>query len=299
MLKNKAHETNEIVSLSGTSGGAICAALAWQGLVKWQNGERGSLCQGLESFWRDNGTEDFTQQFLNTLTAGYLRLVEHGYLPEFKQSPYSPWPKACIKTLQFWKPGFYDFRHLLESHIKFEEIGGRVKLFEAPCENTDNISRHVPTPLLVIGAADVKSGEFRKFIGTKNTIDNKTASKGDNSAAIDALLASAAVPSIFKAVEIGDGVYWDGLFSDNPPTDELIDEDIVGKNNIPDQLWVIQINPRECDAIPETIDKITDRRNEMISNATLFKDLQHIFRGYFLGYDDELGKNGILGRPPG
>lgn len=121
-------------------------------------------------------------------------------------------------------------------------------------------------PVLIIGAADVKSGEFKKFN-----------SRGGN-ISIDALLASAAVPSLSKAVEIGGSAYWDGLFSDNPPTDELIDDEIVGPQNIPDQLWVVQINPQKSERVPNTTEEIIDRRNEMIGNASLYQDLQHICR---------------------
>ncbi len=34
-FQNKVHEKDRIVGFSGTSGGAICAALAWSGLLKW------------------------------------------------------------------------------------------------------------------------------------------------------------------------------------------------------------------------------------------------------------------------
>ena len=252
LLKNKAHEKNHIVSLSGTSGGAICAALAWQGLVKWNNGDKASVIQGLESFWRDNGTENMLERILNDSLIHYVQLVDHGFLPEWKTSPYSPWRQAWTATLNLLMPHFFDLKGLLEKHIDFEWLA----------KNVDSGK----IPVLIIGAADVKTGEFKKFNSRDHNID------------IDAILASAAVPSLSKAVETGGSAYWDGLFSDNPPTDELIDDEIVGGDNIPDQLWVIQINPKKSETIPTTIEGIIDRRNEMIGNASLFQDLQHICR---------------------
>ncbi len=77
-------------------------------------------------------------------------------------------------------------------------------------------------------------------------------------------------------MEIEGEAYWDGLYSDNPPTDELLDPDIVGNDNIPDEIWVIQINPKTCKAIPDSPEEIFDRRNEMIGNESLFQDLQKI-----------------------
>lgn len=252
LLRNKIHEKNRIVSLSGTSGGAICAALAWHGLLKWSRGDRQAIEKGLESFWRDNGTENLLERFLNDTLIQYVQLVDYGLLPEWKTSPYSPWRQAWTTTLQLCLPQFFDFKGLLQKHLN---LTGMEHLLASP-----------DCPILVIGAADVRSGEFKKFTSRDRNID------------IDALLASAAVPSLSKAVEIGGGAYWDGLFSDNPPTDELIDDEIVGKDNLPDQLWVIQINPRKSDGIPRTTEEIIDRRNEMIGNASLFQDLQHICR---------------------
>jgi NTE family protein len=252
LLTGKAYEENNIVSLSGASGGAVCAALAWSGLLKQAKGAMASAAQSLESFWKDNRTENVLEHFLNESLIDYVQLVDKGVLPEWKTSPYSPWRQAWVATLQLFLPQFYDFKGLLKKHIDFEKLYDMVDPVESP--------------VLVIGAADVRTGEFVKFNSRDGNID------------IDALLASAAVPSLSKAVEIGAGAYWDGQFSDNPPTDELIDDDIVGKERIPDQLWVIQINPTQRDRIPQTPEEIVDRRNELIGNASLFQDLQHICR---------------------
>lgn len=252
LFKNKAHEKNSIVSLSGTSGGAICAALAWHGLLKWSKGDKTYLVNNLESFWRDNGTENLLERYLNDALIQYVQLVDHGFLPEWKTSPYSPWRQAWTATMQLFLPQFFDFKGLLQKHLDLDGLEGLLD------------SKSIP--VLVIGAADVRTGEFKKFSSRDGNVD------------IDALLASAAVPSLSKAVEIGGGAYWDGLFSDNPPTDELLDDEIVGKDNIPDQLWVIQINPGKSEGVPTTAEEIIDRRNEMIGNASLFQDLQHICR---------------------
>jgi NTE family protein len=146
-------------------------------------------------------------------------------------------------------PRFFDFRQLLETHIDFEEIPKLVK---------------PSSPVLLIGAANVLTGEFKKFSSLQGEIEVKS------------ILASAAVPTIFPAVEIDDQFYWDGLFSDNPPTDELIRTDFVGKDRKPDELWVIQINPKTAKEVPITPEEILDRRNEMIGNESLFQDLEQI-----------------------
>ncbi len=144
---------------------------------------------------------------------------------------------------------FYDFETLLRSHIDFEEI----RSWNRPA-----------SPILLIGAADVCNGTFRKFNSSAEDIQ------------VEFLLASAAVPSIFPAVRIGKDVYWDGLFSDNPPTEELLDPDIVGIENKPDEVWIIQINPTKSEEVPVTPEEIVDRRNEMIGNESLFQDISKI-----------------------
>jgi NTE family protein len=251
-LNHKVDEKNHVVGLSGTSGGAICATLAWHALLMRARGERADTGHALESFWADNATANLLEGVLNDTLIQYVQLLDHGILPEWKTSPYTPLRQAWTAALQLLLPQFYDFRKLLTKHIDLDDL--------------DSLVDPSTSPVLVVGAADVESGEFKKFTSRAHDIS------------IDALLASAAVPSLSKAVQIGGHAYWDGLFSDNPPTDELIDDEIVGADNIPDQLWVIRINPQKCDGIPQTSTAIIDRRNEMIGNASLLQDLQHICR---------------------
>lgn len=248
-FKNEVHTKNSIVSLSGTSGGGVCAALAWYSLLK--NGKKGSMAveKPLESFWQDNSTRNGIEAFLNDTLVQSIQLTNRGLIPEWKSSPSSPVNQAMVTMGKTMLPRFYDFKGLLEKYIKFDELEGLT---------------HSDSPALLIGAANVLSGKFKKFNSLKNEIT------------VEALLASAAVPSIFPAVQIGDDAYWDGLFSDNPPTDELIDPDIVDETRIPDELWVIQINPNTCKEIPTVPEHINDRRNEMIGNESLFQDLKHI-----------------------
>jgi NTE family protein len=85
----------------------------------------------------------------------------------------------------------------------------------------------------------------------------------------DMVLASAAIPNLFRAVHVGGGTYWDGLFSQNPPVRELVD-------TRPDELWVIQINASRTGREPRTIVEIADRRNELSGNLSLHQELRFI-----------------------
>ena len=57
----------------------------------------------------------------------------------------------------------------------------------------------------------------------------------------DVILASAAVPTLFRAVHLGENFYWDGLFAQNPPVRDLPDAARgEGKGEVPpNELWVI------------------------------------------------------------
>src|SRR5687767_13002864 len=111
--------------------------------------------------------------------------------------------------------------------------------------------------MLLIGAIDVLSGEFRAFSSRRDRIT------------ADTVLASAAIPTLFPAVQADGGTYWDGLYSQNPPVLELIDTN-------PDEIWVIQINPTERATEPRTLVEIADRRNELAGNLSLHQELHFI-----------------------
>src|SRR5215211_2519485 len=127
-------------------------------------------------------------------------------------------------------------------------------------------------PMLLVGAVDVLSGEFRTFNSREDRITPET------------ILASAAIPNLFCSVRPEDGgTYWDGLFSQNPPVRELTDEG-------PDEIWVVQINPKELETEPRTVVEIADRRNELSGNLSLYQELHSIEK------IDQLLEQGLLSR---
>ena len=85
----------------------------------------------------------------------------------------------------------------------------------------------------------------------------------------DMILASAAIPTVFPTIHVAGGAFWDGLFSQNPPVHDLLD-------TRPDELWVIQINPTARADEPKTVLDITDRRNELSGNLSLYQELHGI-----------------------
>lgn len=255
-IEQEAFDQYELVSISGTSGGAVCASLLWYSMLQARASQSSLSDERLVGFWQDNASQNVFERALNDSTVALARMVGRGKLPEFHLGPMHPLNQMTMATLQMFFPRFYDLQGLLEKHIDFEQI---------PSLPTAD------SPLLVIGAANVKTGEYRKF--TSRSAATGSAATG-NDISVEAIMASAAVPSLFPAVKVDGEYYWDGLFSDNPPTDELI----LNADHKPDELWVIQINPTQRASIPVTPEDIQDRRNEMIGNNSLFQDLNHILQ---------------------
>ena len=85
-----------------------------------------------------------------------------------------------------------------------------------------------------------------------------------------AVMASACLPMLFRAVEIEGEHYWDGGFSGNPALHPLIyqckSSDIV----------LIQINPIERAGLPDNGAEIMDRVNEITFNASLLSQMRSI-----------------------
>jgi NTE family protein len=169
-------------------------------------------------------------------------------VPAFQVSPASPWLRMMMSFATIGQRlEFTDLSALLRNYIDFDEIAAW-----GPCPSP---------PVLIVGAANVSTGNLSKFVSTREPIR------------LEHILASCAVPAIFPAVQIGEHAYWDGLFSDNPPVAELIRARSVGIENIPEEIWLIKINPTSCRTVPVLPADIVDRRNQLEGNISLFHQL--------------------------
>jgi NTE family protein len=184
--------------------------------------------------WDDLSASGLNDRMLNNWMTALNRMAVSGVpMPEF--SPYD---------VPGQEVGKRRIRSVLESHIDFEEL-------------PDYCTWQAPE--LVVGTVNINAGVFETFV--------------DEEVTVDAVLASAAVPDTFEAVEIDDHLHWDGLFSQNPPVRDLMDQPPERK---PDELWIIQINPQELDGEPTSSEEIADRRNELSGNISLNQELGFI-----------------------
>ncbi len=83
--------------------------------------------------------------------------------------------------------------------------------------------------------------------------------------------------NLFPAVQLDGDALWDRLFSDNPPLDDLVRPRIVGgAANLPNELWIIKINPTMRASAPVEPHEIADRRNQLEGNVSVFQNLKWI-----------------------
>jgi NTE family protein len=157
-----------------------------------------------------------------------------------------PMPQFSPYHVSGTEYGKRKLREALEGHIAFDSFDD----LAAPSH-----------PDIVVGTVDVTGGKFETFVNEAVTVD--------------AVLASAAVPRLFEAVEVEGSPHWDGLFSQNPPIDDLFQTSADRK---PDELWVIQVNPQRRETVPTGPAEIADRRNELAGNISLNQELRFVQR---------------------
>lgn len=141
-------------------------------------------------------------------------------------------------------------------------------------------------PQLLIGAVDVDSGAFVAFSSER--------SPQDAGISLDAVVASASLPWVFKA-QVIEGTdaetheprtmsCWDGLFSQNPPIKNFI-SNLADRNKKPDGLWILQINQDRYDFSKRIADasasarsggELWHRRDSLSGNLSLNQEIAFI-----------------------
>ncbi len=188
----------------------------------------------LAALWDDLSASDPLDRWTNDLTVWGSRAMVSG-VPTPRVSPYVL-PGAAM--------GQERIRTILHRHIDFDAIPDLCR------------GEH---PELVVGTVDVNGGVFETFTNADVTPD--------------AVLASAAVPDLFPGVELHGHLHWDGLFSQNPPINDLMS---VPPAHKPHELWIIQVNPQTTEGIPTSVEEIANRRNELSGNISMNQELRFI-----------------------
>ena len=232
----------EIAALSGTSAGAVNAVVYADGWLDRPADPRRGAQDALARFWRLNILASAV------MSGGTMRPTIWDALhrdPTLKHNPLLPlgrpaWPDLlALRAAQPRQPVGLPARALVRAR-------------------PHPAARSSMAPLVFLTATDVSTGDSVVFDNTELT----TA----------AVLASACLPTVMRAVEVKGRPMWDGGFSANPAL-----WPIVGHTDI-DDILIVQVNPVDVDRPPETARDIINRINEITFNGSLLAETRSLER---------------------
>jgi NTE family protein len=285
-------DTVEVVALSGTSAGALCALAGWYGLTPNDAdpscGSADAAIERLDHLWTSFAARTPTETLHNQVAAAILEMRSKGF-PVATGSPYALPQRLAMRALAASgaRPEYLGFAPLLADLAPhFGDVDWNAVADDGP--------------RLVVGAIEVLSGNVEAF-DTDATLwemglrerpgpdDNRWRIR--RPLTLEGVAASGTLPQVLPAQPIEGmtfptcepgatvtrtGHYWDGLYSQNPPVRELLDRDDPDQK--PDEIWVIRINPQEFQPGSPHIglDAIHDRENDLAGNLSLNQELDHI-----------------------
>ncbi len=221
----------QIVAISGTSAGAMNAAVLADG---WTEGGSAGARAALDAYWKRVSR---AAAFSPLQRTPFDRLTGRWTLDS------SPVFIAMDLMSRIFSPydlnprGLNPLRDILAESIDFTRLArSPIKVF--------------------ITATNVRTGRGHIFRNPEITAD--------------VLLASACLPTMFQAIEIGGEPYWDGGFAGNPTITPLVRESEAHDSIL------VQINPRERPSTPRSAAEILNRLNEISFNSALMKELRMI-----------------------
>jgi NTE family protein len=220
-----------IAAISGTSAGAMNAAILADG---WIEGGAAGAQAALEKYWRSVSAaaafSPLQRSPLDRMMGRWSLDTSPAYLAMDLMA-------RVLSPYDLNPFGLNPLRTILDESIDFERLArSRIKLF--------------------VTATSVRTGRGRIF--------------RDGEITADVLLASACLPTLFRAVEIDGDAYWDGGYAGNPTITPLVRE-----SDAHDTI-LVQINPTERPEIPRSAPEILNRLNEISFNSSLAKELRMI-----------------------
>ena len=240
-------ETIDIIGATGTSAGAMNAIVLADGMVR--GGPKHARSE-LRQFWEAIGKMVGFNSFLPWPMSG-----ETAANTPLEQNPlYVAATMLCrqLSPYELNPLNYNPLRDLLIELIDFEGLR-KQNAFE-----------------VMICATNVRTARRRVFQSADLSVD--------------AVLASATLPQMMTAVEIDGESYWDGGFTGNPATTNLL-------RRLPKcDLIVVRIDPVHRNAVPRTPVEIVERMLEISFNSTFWLEFSA------LGFLSKLIDEGHLDR---
>ena len=236
--------------ISGTSAGAMNAVAMAHGLARAEGKpvaeQRQSARESLRSFWDGVVSMGALQNSISNAQRVPFDLLFGGLAAMTGQQ--SPSQMVSDALTGFWGKSFSPYqtnpldinplKDFLERQIDF-----------------DRLAAYKGLKVFVL-ATKVSTGKAEIFSGHRLTAK--------------AVMASACLPTVFRAVEIEGEQFWDGGYSGNPAIHPLV-YDCKSRD-----VLLVQINPLRRDKLPTTAADILDRLNEITFNSALIAEMRAI-----------------------
>jgi NTE family protein len=221
-----------IEGISGTSAGAVNAVMLADGLAR---GGPKEAKKRLSDFWRaasSTGSLPVLQREVMQRLLAFTPL---------EGTPVQTWFDVMSRYLSPYDVNplnINPLKDLIERYVDFDRLRANTGL------------------QLFISATNVHTGRVRIFPREKITAD--------------AVMASACLPTVFRAVEIDGVPYWDGGYLGNPVIFPFF------RTTTTEDVLVVQINPLERQTTPTSSSEIMNRINEITFNSSLIAEYRAI-----------------------
>jgi NTE family protein len=219
--------TIDIIGVTGTSAGAMNGAILVDGLVR--GGPKEARAE-LRRYWEAVGAMPGFGSFFSGISGEEAAATPLEGIPAYVEST-----KKDLSPYDLSQSNDDPVRPLLTDLIDFDHLRSQEQIHLTVCATNARTAR-------------------RRVFTNRNV-------------SVDALLASACLPQLFRAVEIDGEPYWDGALTGNPALGPLL-------TKMPNcDLIIVRVDPVKRAEAPRTSRDIFNRTVEISHNSTFWLEL--------------------------
>ncbi|MBL8408941.1 MAG: hypothetical protein JNJ81_14220 [Candidatus Accumulibacter sp.] len=281
LVEARAFEKYDISAYSGTSAGALVAAVCWRHALQHAHGTMQERMATAPEALRKQWLHNANGMIFNQAVGDGVKAVDH--LWSSTNPAYFWWKdKVAVEWLhgrfQDWLNAYVEpetcMDLLYQRYVASTQPPGDLAAAQLAF---DRDTKDGTRPRLLVGATRVKDSEDVNITDEDFFAELVKALKGhpgDHATAIrvaadymrHGIMASGSIDFINGMTTIKEGrhagTYLDGAWSENPPLKGLLSARL-------DQIWMVEVFPRRCAEIPDTFAEREDRREELWQNAVV------------------------------
>ena len=285
----------ELVGISGTSGGAQNAAIAWNACV---TGNPAGAEATLQHWWNAISAHADDLSMSGGLTHTMVRMYDSllTFLNLQVQQRQNAFDSTIRETFiaqmrselpkSLWDGPETRKIHDLPLYVaSMEAISGTFVCFMVGAKYSEKYQKSGIEPMRKLDPRFLMASACIPELFTEQTLPmsqrasntfrkNQSVRLAEPSLRTKGLISPEEAKARWSMDEPLEGQYWDGLYSENPPISPFLrfsNEDLK-----PDEILILRINPR---TVPESIDeptRLVDRQNELIGNLSLTQEIHSI-----------------------